>query len=62
MGINNLLLDIGLLGLGCKLVLMDFKFWVVIVGVGFGGLVVVEKIVEVGCDVIFIDCNLYIIF
>ena len=38
MGINNLLSDIGLPGLGCKPVLTGSKPRVVIVGAGFGGL------------------------
>ena len=44
MGINNLLSDIGLPGLGCKPVLTDSKPRVVIVGAGFGGLAAAEKL------------------
>src|SRR5260364_262621 len=44
MGINNLLSDIGLPGLGCKPVLTDSKPRVVIVGAGFGGLAAAERL------------------
>ena len=52
MGINNLLSDIGLPGLGCKPVLTDSKPRVVIVGAGFGGLAAAEKTAEAGCDAV----------
>ena len=62
MGINNLLSDIGLPGLGCKPVLTDSKPRVVIVGAGFGGLAAAEKTAEAGCDVTLIDRNPYTTF
>ena len=62
MGINNLLSDIGLPGLGCKPVLTGSKPRVVIVGAGFGGLAAAEKTAEAGCDVTLIDRNPYTTF
>ena len=62
MGINTLLSDIGLPGLGHKPVLADSKPRVVIVGAGFGGLAAAEKTAEAGCDVTLIDRNPYTTF
>lgn len=62
MDTNTLLTDIGLPGLARKPELSDSSPRVAVVGAGFGGLAVAEKLAGTGCEVTLIDRNPYTTF